>query len=297
MDESSMVEENKIDVRAFVSPIKPTWCPGCGNFAIFNALKAALVEKGWGPKNVVLVFDIGCNGNGADKIHAYAMKGLHGRVLPLAAGIKLANDGIPVIAMAGDGGTLDEGMHHFIHSIRNNYDITFLMHNNENFGLTTGQETPTTPKNQPMPISPWGVISDRLNPMRLAIASGSTFVASAWSGNQTHLKKMILEGINHLGFSYINIYQHCPTYNEFEDMNWLRDKVYDLQEAGHDKADFMKAIQVADMDGDKRAIGVLYQNSQALPYLQRIPYRKEIPTNLIHEVQKYDVTPLMEKFK
>lgn len=289
--------DQKIDIRDFVSPVKATWCAGCGNFAIFNALRAALVELGLGPSDIVMVFDIGCNGNGADKIHAYAFKGLHGRTLPLAAGIKLANQGIPVIALGGDGGTLDEGMHHFVHTIRNNYDITFLMHNNENFGLTTGQETPTTPKGQPMPISPWGVVSDRLNPLRLALASGATFVASSWSGNQSHMKKMILEGINHKGFSLVNIYQHCPTYNKFEDMTWYKDRVYDLEEKGHDASNMVKAMEEAEYGIEKRAIGIIYQDKEALPYYKRVEYRQKFETHLKDEVQKYDVSPLFKEFK
>jgi 2-oxoglutarate ferredoxin oxidoreductase subunit beta len=171
------------------------------------------------------------------------------------------------------------------------------MHNNENFGLTTGQETPTTPKNQPMQISPWGVISDRMNPLRLALASGSTFTASAWSGNQSHLKDMILAGMDHKGFSFINIYQHCPTYNKFEDQEWHKERVYDLATTDHDTADFMKAMQVAEYGEEKRAIGIIYQNKDSLPYMERIPYRSEFTTTLVDEVQKYDVTPLMEKFK
>lgn len=286
-----------LSVADYNSPVKPTWCPGCGNFAIFNSLKMALVEKGLKPTDILLVFDIGCNGNGADKINAYGFKGLHGRAIPAAAGAKIANSKLNVVAMGGDGGTLDEGMHHFIHGFRNNYDITFLMHDNFNFGLTTGQETPTTPKHQPMPISPWGVIAERVNPMHLALVSGATFVASGWTGNQKQLKDLIVAGMNHKGMSFIHIYQHCPTYNKFEDQDFIKDRVYDISTVeGYDPSNWNMAFQHAAF-GEKRATGILYQDKNSIDFLNKIPYRNGVETTLVDEVKDYDVAEILEKLK
>lgn len=291
-------KQNVLSVMDYNSGIKPTWCTGCGNFAIFAALKQALVELDTKPTEVTLVFDIGCNGNGADKIKAYGFKGLHGRALPVAAGIKLANEKMKVIALGGDGGTLDEGMHHFVHSFRNNYDITFIMHNNCNFGLTTGQETPTTPKGNIMPVSPWGVVADRLNPMKLAMTAGATFIASGWSGDQKQMKELMKEAINHEGMGFVHIYQHCPTYNDFEDVNFIKDRVYDVgQKEGYDSSNWIQAFSECEFFDDKRATGIIYKNPGSVPFHKRLGYRDSYNTSLVEEVQKYDVSKTLAKFR
>lgn len=280
------------------SSVKPTWCPGCGNFGILNGIRGALVELNIKPTDLLMVFDIGCNGNMADKVNVYGYKGLHGRVLPTAAGAKVANDDLPVIAIGGDGGTLDEGMHHFIHTIRNNYDITFIMHNNCNFGLTTGQETPTTPKGQPMSATPWGAVGERLNPVQLALLCGATFVANSWTGSTRHITDMIKLGMTHKGFSLINIYQDCPTYNKFEDLNWLRGKVKNIEEIeGYNPSNKEFAFKVTDYNQDYRPVGVVYEDKDSVPFLQRMNYRSSYTTNLTQEVAKMDITPFLKEFE
>ncbi len=287
----------KLTAAAYNSGVKPTWCPGCGNFAILNAIRSALTESNIPPTEVLLVFDIGCNGNMADKIYSYGFKGLHGRVLPVAVGAKLANRKLHVIAIGGDGGVLDEGMHHYIHTARNNYDITFLMHNNCNFGLTTGQETPTTPKGQAMSATPWGNLSERLNPVQLALVSGATFVANAWTGDGRQMKELITSAMNHKGFSLVNIYQDCPTYNKFEDLAWLREHVEGVQEReDYDPSNLEQAMKETSYNNPKRPVGIVYQDKNSVPYYDRVPYRTDYKTDLKDEVKIYDIAELQKSY-
>lgn len=286
-----------VTIQDFQSPILPTWCPGCGDFAIWSAIKMALVQENISPNNVVLCFDIGCNGNMADKINAYIFKGLHGRVIPLAAGITLANQRIPVIAIAGDGGTFDEGMQHFVHAIRSNYNMTLIVHNNCDFGLTTGQATPTTPKGQKMNTAPYGVVENRLNPTQLAITLGASFVAKGFTGNVPQLVTLIRSSIKHKGFSYLEVLQHCPTYNEFQDHKWLTDRVYDINKDPEFKFDRQEAYKLSDYSQEKIATGLLYQDKDIISYFDSLTYRKDLPTNPYEEVQSYGIDDLLSSYK
>jgi len=257
--------------RDFNSPIRPTWCAGCGDFAIWNAIKSALVQLDRAPTEAVLCFDIGCNGNMADKINAYVFKGLHGRVIPVAVGIKLANQNLPVIAIGGDGGILDEGINHLIHTIRSNYDITLILHNNCDFGLTTGQATPTTPTGQKMNSSAHGVVEDRLNPTQLVLGLNPSFVAKGFSADQTHLTQLTAQAIQHKGFSYLEVLQHCPTYNKFMDQEWYKERVYKVKEDNsYDPTNLENAYKLSSYNNDKIPLGILYQNKESLPFMQRI---------------------------
>lgn len=288
----------KSTMRDFLSPIKPTWCPGCGDFTVWTAIKMALVEMGKSPTDAVLCFDIGCNGNMADKINAYVFKGLHGRVIPAAEGITMANPNIPVIAVAGDGGTFDEGMQHFIHVFRSNYDFTLILHNNCDFGLTTGQATPTTPTGQKMNSSPYGVAEDVLNPTQLALTLNPSFVAKGFTGDLKQLKQLIIDGVSHRGFSYIEVLQHCPTYNSFKDQIFYKDKVYKVEEdPSYDNTNLEMAYKLSAYGLDKIPTGVIYKNDQKLPYLDRIEHIKAMQTPLCKQVQKTDVSVFLQEFK
>jgi 2-oxoglutarate ferredoxin oxidoreductase subunit beta len=233
----------------------------------------------------------------ADKINVYAFKGLHGRVLPLAAGISLANSGLPVIAIAGDGGTFDEGMHHFIHSIRSNYNITFIVHNNCDFGLTKGQATPLTPEGEIMNSSPYGVVEKRINPVTLALNVGVTFVARGFTGNMVQLTQLIKAGINHNGFAFLDILQHCPTYNFFRDMKYLKDHVYDIKTDAQYQNTRDYASKIAADDLEKIATGILFQEMESKSYLDKLHYRGDKTTALKDEVQNYPLTELIATYK
>ena len=292
-----MQATTSVKINDFASPVKPTWCPGCGDFAIWTAIKMALVELNVPPTEAVLCFDIGCNGNMADKINAYVFKGLHGRVIPAAIGVKLANQGLPVIAVAGDGGTFDEGMQHFVHAFRSNYDITLILHNNCDFGLTTGQATPTTPTGQKMNSSPYGVVENRLNPTQLALTLNPSFVAKGFTGDMPQLKELLKSAITHKGFSYLEILQHCPTYNKFMDQVWYKDRVYKVEEdSTYDNSNLKLAYERAGDQLEKIATGILYQDKQSQNFYQRIEHMKDQP-NLAAAVEKKDISDLLAEFK
>lgn len=285
-----------VTIQDFSAPQMPTWCPGCGNFTIWTAIKQALVESNIGPKAVNLCFDIGCNGNGADKFNAYAIKGLHGRTVPTAAGVTLANHSLPVIGMAGDGATFDEGINHLIHAARSNYKFSFILHNNCDFGLTTGQATPTTPVGQKMNSNPYGVVESRLNPIQMLLSVGATFVARGFTGNMQQLKEILKAAMAHDGFAYVEVLQHCPTYNKFQDHIWIANRVYDVKNDPAYKNEKDYVYKLVDYSNEKIATGVLYQDKDAVSFYNRLSYRKDKTTVLKDEVQKYDITELMQEF-
>lgn len=289
---------NTVTVRDFQSPIKPTWCPDCGDFAVWSGIKMALSELNIAPTEVVLCFDIGCNSNMADKINAYVFKGLHGRVLPLSAGISLANHNVPVIAVGGDGGTFDEGMQHFIHTFRSNYNFTLILHNNCDFGLTTGQATPTTPTGQPMNSSPYGVAESRLNPTQLALTLNPSFVAKGFTGDLKQLIGLIKQAIQHKGFSYLEVLQHCPTYNIFMDQNWYKQRIYKVEEdKSYDPTNLEMAYKLTSYNNEKIPTGILYRDDKALQYRDRIEHIKNQTAPLSELVQKQDISALLGEFK
>ena len=217
-----------IDIKEYNKNIKPTWCPGCGNFAIHMALKNALSQLDIKPSQAYITFDIGCNGNGADKINTYAFKGLHGRSIPLAVGAHLANRKFTVISDLGDGACFHEGLDHLIHAIRSNYDITILIHNNQNFALTTGQATITTDEEKPMYGLPDSKPERSLNGSEIILSADPSFYARGYSGDLLQLTEIIKSGIQNKGCSVIEILQACPTYNEECTPEWYSQRIKKL---------------------------------------------------------------------
>ena len=199
-----------------------------------NAVKNALVLENIEPNKVLMCFDVGCSGNASDKISVNTIHGLHGRVISLASGAKIANEEMTVIASAGDGATFSEGVNHLIHAIRSNYPIVFIHHNNENYGLTTGQASSTTRKGCSMNGSPDGVITNALNPLSMVLSLNPSFVARSFSGDLLHMTKTIQAGIKHNGFSFIEILQTCPTYNKSTPKKWYLDRIKYIE----DKKDY-----------------------------------------------------------
>ncbi|MFA6466981.1 MAG: 2-oxoacid:ferredoxin oxidoreductase subunit beta [Patescibacteria group bacterium] len=258
----------------FNTSYKPSWCPGCGNFGIFIALKNALVELGLKPENVLLVAGIGCSGNVANFLKSYTWHSLHGRALPSAIGAKLANKDLTVIVMAGDGDGYGEGMAHFIHAVRGNANITYITHDNQLYALTTGQSAPTTEKGTKTKSTPDGLIDERANPMSLALAAGGGFVSRGFSGNANHLKELIKKAITHEGFSLVDVFQPCVTFNKVNTFKYFFDRLYNLDEKpGYDNTNILMAYQEALVWGDKIAYGLLYQN-QRPSYDQGLPQLK-----------------------
>lgn len=278
----------KVSLTDYNTDIKSTWCPGCGNFNIHMALKQALVDLGIHPSNVVISFDIGCNGNGGDKIGGFRVKGLHGRAIPFAVGCHLANRKMTVIADIGDGGCLHEGIDHLIHAIRSNYDITLLIHNNENFALTTGQITSTTKKGKSMYAFPYGKTEGDINIGELVLALNPSFYAKGFSGDPKQLSDIIKQGIKHKGFSVIEIIQICPTYNPENSIDFLKERIIKV-----DKTDDINLAKKRVINKDKIYTGIIYQNSKIKDYYSNLKSRQNLKTELVDEVKSYNVSSIL----
>ena len=270
-----------------------TWCPGCGNYAILAALKSALTEINVPLKDICIVYGIGCHGHTCNYINTYSFEGLHGRPIPVAEGIKLANNKLKVIIIAGDGDTYGEGLNHFISGVRGNHDVTLLVHNNRVYGLTTGQTSPTSDKGYKSKSTPKGVIELPVNPMALAISAGGGFVARGFSGNVKHLSNLIVKAIKHDGFSVIDIFQNCMSFNKVNTIKWFQDRVYDLGETSYKPNDRIKALEKAFEMGDKIPIGILYQDERE-SYTDALDELKVKPL-LEHATVGMDLTEVFEK--
>ncbi len=244
---------------------KITWCPGCGNFGILESAKRAIAEfaneNKLGKKDFAFVTGIGCSAKIYDYIDLNGFYGLHGRVLPVALGIKLAKPNMKVLGFAGDGDTYSEGMSHFMHAFRYNSDMTMIVHNNQAFSLTTGQATATTQQNYKNAAEPLGEIHHPLNPVRIALAAGGTFIARCNAMDIKHTTEVLKKAIAHKGFSYVEILQKCMIFNK--DMNALDKLMYKVD----DNSDYSKALNlVSEWDynsaNGKIPIGILYQTDK-----------------------------------
>ncbi|RLE95871.1 MAG: 2-oxoacid:ferredoxin oxidoreductase subunit beta [Thermoprotei archaeon] len=239
---------------------KIVWCPGCGNFAILTAFKNALANLGLKPEKVVAVSGIGCHGRITDYLNVNGFHTIHGRVLPLATGIKLANPELVVVGFAGDGDAYAIGIGHLPHAARRNVDITYIVHDNMVFGLTTGQFTPTTPYGMRTRSSPRGTYEEPINPILFALSIGASFVARGFAGDVKHLTYLIEEAIKHRGFAFIDVLQPCVTfYNTYA---YYRQRVYKLEDEGHDYTSSEEALRKAREWGDKIPIGIFYKASK-----------------------------------
>jgi 2-oxoglutarate ferredoxin oxidoreductase subunit beta len=282
----------QVNITDFNSKNIPTWCPGCGNFVIHTSLKKALTELNISPKQTYISFDIGCNGNGADRITTYGFKGLHGRAIPVAIGAHLANRKYTVFADIGDGGCLHEGLDHLIHAVRSNYDITILIHNNQNFALTTGQATATTQQGKEMYGLPDGKPEADLNIGELVMSASPTFFARGISSDPVQMTEVIKEAIQHKGCSVIEIMQVCPTYNPETSPKWLLDHSSKVETADN-LEDARRMVNIE--DGYKT--GVIYQNNNRPAFYDKLQNRKDSTTELVDEVQNMDITKLLQQFE
>lgn len=253
----------------------PAWCPGCGNFGILKVFKEAFVELHIEPHQFVIVSGIGQSGKFPHYLKCNTFNGLHGRTLPVATGIRLANHEILVVAEAGDGDCYGEGGNHLIHAIRRNVNIKLFVHDNQIYGLTKGQASPTSMEGMVTKNQPFGVLSEQLNPMAMAIALDCSFVARGYAGDQEHLRELIKEAVNHSGFSLVDILQPCVTFNKVNTYAWYAQKVYHL-DTEYNPEDRVRAFQKALEWGERIPIGVIYRNHRPT-FEERIPVIKEAP--------------------
>jgi 2-oxoglutarate ferredoxin oxidoreductase subunit beta len=250
--------------------LTPSWCPGCGNFGILAGVKKALVGLNLEPNKILLVSGIGQAGKLPHYTKGNVFNSLHGRPLPPAIGAKLANKGLNVIAISGDGDGYGEGGNHFIHACRRNHDITYLVHNNQIYGLTKGQTSPTSDLGFVSKTTPQGA-PPPFNPITMAIAAGATFVARSFAGDIDHLSSVIQQGINHHGFALIDILQPCVSFNHKNTFAWYKERVYKMEsEKDYSPSDKIFAFKKGQEWGDRIPIGIFYREN-------RPAYESEFP--------------------
>ncbi len=237
------------------------WCPGCGNFSIIKSVKKAVEMSGLDPKDIVFVSGIGQAAKTPHYLGVNHFDGLHGRSLPASTGIKLANPKLTVINESGDGCSYGEGGNHFLAAIRRNVDITMIVHNNQIYGLTKGQASPTSDEGFVTKTQPDGVAAEPFKPLEVAVALKAGFVARSFSGMGDHVTEMILAGMRHKGFALIDILQPCVTFNKVNNFAWYKKRVYQLP-AEYDPSSWDEAIKKAAEWGDKIPIGIIYKNER-----------------------------------
>lgn len=269
------------------------WCPGCGDFGILNALQQALTALGLLPHQVAIFGGIGCSGKAPYYVPAYGIHTLHGRVLPYATGAKLANPELTVLAVGGDGDGLGIGAGHFVNSGRRNIDLTYILFNNEVYGLTKGQAAPTLPLGSRTKSLPEPNIQGAVNPLMLALASGYTWIGRGYAFHVRHLVGLIQKAIRHPGLAYLDVLQPCPTYNDLHTKDWFAGKdlahsetrVYEVEQEGYDPVipegtddemalrKLTQFMAKAQEWGDRIPIGVLLEKRALSTFEQRIATR------------------------
>ena len=240
----------------------PDWCPGCGDFGVLAALQKALVDLQIPTHNVVTISGIGCSSNLPGYINTYGMHTLHGRALAVATGLKLANHELTVIVTGGDGDGFCIGGNHFVHSMRRNVDLLYIVMDNQIYGLTTGQTSPTSRVGMKTKSMPFGNIEAPINPLTLALAAGATYVARGFSGEQKHLTELMKQGIQHQGFSLLDVFSPCVTYNHDNTYQWFRPRVKKVEDdSSYDPTDWAAAMEKSLVWGEEIPIGKLFERT------------------------------------
>jgi len=266
------------DLKIFNGGQKSTWCPGCGDFGILAALKQALAGLDLHPHEVLLVSGIGCGSKLPHYMKANGYNSIHGRALPVAQGIKLANHDLKVIAVTGDGDGYGIGQGHFVHAMRRNADITHIVENNQVYGLTKGQYSPTSERGYISTFSPEGAIEFAINPIALALSAGATFIARASAADPKHMNAVLQAAISHRGYSIVDCLQPCVTYNKINTYDWYRQRSYKVEEeAGYDRTDRDQVWAKAQEWGDRIPIGILYEDTERPTYEEQVSALKKGP--------------------
>ena len=245
--------------KDFKGKVDPDWCPGCGDFGVLNSLQKVCADMGLQPHEIVTISGIGCSSNFPGFFNAYGMHTLHGRALAVGTGVKMANHTLTVIATGGDGDGYGIGGNHFVHTARRNVDITYLVMNNQIYGLTTGQISPSSSIGMKTKSTPFGNVEMPVNPITSAIMNGATFVARGFSGEAKHLQDLMRKAIEHKGFSLIDIFSPCVTFNHDNSYQFFRPRVKKLEDEGHDASDWKAACEKGLLWGDEIYIGLFLE--------------------------------------
>jgi 2-oxoglutarate ferredoxin oxidoreductase subunit beta len=262
-------ERAKLTVKDFKGKVEPDWCPGCGDFGVLAALKQAIAELGLQPHEVMTVSGIGCSSNLPGYLNTYGMHTLHGRALAVATGAQLANHDLKIVVTGGDGDGYGIGGNHFVHSMRRNVDLTYIVMNNQVYGLTTGQLSPTSVKGMTTKSTPFGSVENPINPIPLALAAGATYVARGFTGQQKQLVELIKGGIQHKGFALIDTFSPCVTYNHDNSHEFFKQRARKLEEMGHAPTDFYGAMEKGFLWGEVIPIGLFWKRED-LPALDQL---------------------------
>lgn len=282
-----------VTVKELNTVLKPDWCPGCGDFAILNGLKAAFADAAMDPFNTLVVSGIGCSSKLPHWIKSYGFHTLHGRALPVAQGARMANHELNIVVITGDGDGYGIGMGHLMHAMRRNMRIAVIAHNNQTYGLTTGQTSPTSDLGYKSKSTPLGNAEVPVNPIALGIVGGATYVARAFAGDVKHLKLILTNAFKHNGFAIVDVFQPCVTFNKVNTYDYFRERTYKLEDSGHNPKDKEAALKKA-FEHDKLPIGLFYEEGRATfegqhPALVSGPLVK-------HDISNIDLTKALEEF-
>ena len=283
-------EEREIDRDEFTPGLEPqpTWCPGCGDFGVLKALKGAMPEVGRTPDETLLVTGIGCSGKLNSYFESYGFHTIHGRSLPVARAAKLANPGVEVVAAGGDGDGYGIGGNHFMHTARENHDMTYIVFNNEIFGLTKGQTSPTSPKGHKSKTQPHGSAKDPIRPLSLALTSGASFIARTAAVNPNQAQRILTEAMEHDGFAHIDFLTQCPTWNKdakqyvpYVDVNDSEDYEFDPTDR-NEAQEMMRRTEDKLYEGEVLT-GVYYRDDDRPSYGQEKRAIGEMPDDPLAE--------------
>ncbi|NBD22387.1 2-oxoacid:ferredoxin oxidoreductase subunit beta [Paenibacillus glycinis] len=252
--------------KEFRNNVKPNWCPGCGDFSVQAAIQRAAANVGLEPESLAVVSGIGCSGRISGYINAYGLHGIHGRALPIAQGVKLANRELTVIASGGDGDGFAIGMGHTVHAIRRNIDLTYIVMDNQIYGLTKGQTSPRSAEGFKTKSTPEGSIESTLSPLEIAMSAGATFIAQSFSSDLKQLTALIEAGLNHKGFSLINVFSPCVTFNKVNTYDWFKENIVNLDQfPDYDPSNRIAAMNKI-METNGMLTGLIYQNKERQAY-------------------------------
>ena len=287
----------ELTARDFKGLVDPDWCPGCGDFGVLNSLQRASAELGLRPHEILTVSGIGCSSNLPGYFNSYGMHTLHGRALAVATGAKMGNHRLHVVVTGGDGDGYGIGGNHFTHTARRNVDLTYIVMNNQIYGLTTGQISPTSDMGMKTKSTPFGSVELPVNPITSAIMNGATFVARGYSGDVRHLTGLMKQAIQHSGFALVDVFSPCVTFNHDNSHAFFKDRIKRLEDEEHDTSDWQAACEKAIAFGDTIYTGLFFQKEAPTldgsePVLEEEPLAHK-PLGLTEEQSKRIIGRMM----